>query len=153
METFTGVRFDSELGEYEVIVCGQIEGHGNTAREAGAKLQDALVWCATVASKTQAPKVAHNAPQAAQSAARVIVAAPVAQAAQRATERPQVKCAWFRLIRAFYGAAQGRKLDTRDEDAMRDALARFVGRNIESRAELKAGEWNADAVRRGQLAW
>ncbi len=160
METFTGVCFDSELQEFEVIVCGQIEGHGNTAREAAAKLQECIAWRATVASKTQAPvaQAAHNAPQAAQSAARVIVAAKCETGAQRATERPQVpqvKCAWFRLIRAFYGAAQGRKLDTRDEDAMRDALARFVGRNIESRAELKAGEWNAaaDAVRRGALAW
>ncbi len=156
MDNFTGVRFDSELGEYEVIVCGEVEGHGNTAREAAAKLQECILWRATVASKTQPRKSVYqrdNAPQAAQSAARVIVAAKCETGAQRATAAP--RCAWYRLIRAFYGAAQSRKLDTKNDEAIRAALAGFVGRSLSSRADLQPLEWHdaAQAVRLGKLAW
>jgi hypothetical protein len=151
MEKFTGVRFDRELGEFEAVVCGEVEGWGNTAREASAKLQECIAWRAAVASKAQAPVAVESRT----TVAAVAVPVRVASAPRIATERAQVKCAWFRLIRAFYGAAQGRNLDTKNDEAIRAALARFVGRNIESRAELRAGEWNAaaDAVRRGALAW
>jgi len=66
MEKFTGVRFDAESGEFEAVVCGEVEGWGNTAREAAAKLQECVLWRATVASKTQAPailQIVPNAPQ------------------------------------------------------------------------------------------
>jgi hypothetical protein len=140
------------------VVCGEVETWANTARDAAAKLQECIAWRATVASKTQAPSAPQTAPDAPKGAAAALPVSSL-KAPQIKRSAPQSasqgRCPWFRLIRAFYGAAQGRNLDTKNDEAIRAALGRFVGRNIESRAELRAGEWNdaAAAVRRGQLAW
>lgn len=75
--------------------------------------------------------------------------APVAAKVERA------RCPHHKQIRTFFSFARGAMLDTRDEDAMRDALSRFVGRELETRADLSGSEWAcaADAVKRGKLVW
>ena len=148
MEKFTGVRFDSELGEYEVIVCGEVEGWGNTAREAAAKLQECIAWRATVASKTQPRKSVYqrdNAPQAAQSAARVIVPAKCETGAQRVTERPA--CPHFRAIKRCYSIFAERGLSVEDEP-MRETLAQLLQKPVPSRKVLSGADW----MRAGNLA-
>jgi hypothetical protein len=107
---------------------------GFRSTEHGAKAL--FLHCGSTDEPTPEP-IAHVAPVAA-------VAKPV-----------QARCPHYKAIRAFFGCARGAMLDTRDEDAMRDALAAFVGPELETRADLSAGEWatTADAVRRGALVW
>jgi hypothetical protein len=139
MENFTGVRFDSELGEFEAVVNGEVEGHGNTAREAHAKLQECLLWCATVAAK-QAPvaQAAHNAPQAAQ-VAETTKEAPATQTA------PQIKpsaprCPFYKAVKRCYAIFAECGLSVED-DAMRETLAKLLQKPVPSRKVLSGADW------------
>lgn len=91
--------------------------------------------------------------------APVAQAAPVAHlataAASVAAKPTKERCPHYGAIRRFFGYARGAKLNTKNEDAIRDALAGFVGRTLETRADLSGIEWSqaAEAVRRGALAW
>lgn len=156
MENFTGVRFDSELGEFEVIVCGEVEGHGNTAREAAAKLQECITWRATVASKTQPRKSVYqrdDAPQHAEKPARVIVPAKCASGAQRVTAAP--RCPFYKSIRYCFAVARDAGLDCKADDAMCAAFAAFLGRAVPSRETLNGRDWLAvgNAIKSKKLAW
>ncbi len=58
-------------------------------------------------------------------------------------------------VQSFFGAAKTAGLDAKNEDRSRGAVSLFVGRRIESRAELANHEWSicADAIRDGRLFW
>jgi hypothetical protein len=149
MEQFTGVRFDQELQEFEVVVCGEVETWANTAREAAAKLQEYIVWRATVASKTQAP-VAPQPPAVVAHAS--LPAAPV-KAAQTATARP--RCCFHKAIRRCFAIAKDAGLDTRADEAMRAAFANYLCRDVPSRESLSGGDWLlvGNAIKSKRLAW
>jgi hypothetical protein len=182
MEKFTGVRFDSELGEYEAVVCGEVETWANTAREAAAKLQECILWRATCASKTQAPFVqseedvaaddaylnelvfqawqdeeareaAQNAAESPVTVARVIVPVRCETVAQRVTAAP--RCSFYKSIRYCFAVARDAGLDTRADDAMRAAFAAFLGRAVPSRETLNGRDWMlvGNAIKSRRLAW
>jgi hypothetical protein len=46
-----------------------------------------------------------------------------------------------RAMKAFFKAAQADGMDTKDADGMRAALADYLGRMVNSRRDLSAGEW------------
>lgn len=79
--------------------------------------------------------------------------APVKQSQPRKASAP--RCPSYGSIRACFGFARGAGLDTKDDAAMREAFARFLGRDIASRDELNGFDWSscADGIRRGELAW
>ncbi len=60
-----------------------------------------------------------------------------------------------RAMKAFFKAAQADGMDTKAADGMRAALAGYLGRMVNSRRDLSAGEW-AEAtcgLEMGLLGW
>jgi hypothetical protein len=68
-----------------------------------------------------------------------VEAAPVV-AAQPANAGALNVCR-VRAMKAFFRAAQADGMDTKDADGMRAALAGYLGRMVQSRRDLSAGEW------------
>ncbi len=87
-----------------------------------------------------------------EAAPAIVPAAPVI--ARHSATAP-ARCPWHSAIRYFFGQAKGAALDTKDEAAMRGALAVFIGRDITSRSQLSAADWllAGDAVKFGRLVW
>jgi hypothetical protein len=58
-------------------------------------------------------------------------------------------------MKAFFKAAQSDGMDTKNADGMRAALAGYLGRVVNSRRDLSAGEWReaAAGVECCLLAW
>jgi len=58
-------------------------------------------------------------------------------------------------LKRFFREANAEGLDTSDARRMREALSVFLGRWVESRRQLSAGEWSeaSAALFCGQLAW
>jgi len=81
------------------------------------------------------------------------VPAPVKQSQPRKAQAP--RCPFYGSIRQCFGFARGAGLDTKNDQAMREAFARFLGRDIASRDELRGFDWSicADGIRRGVLVW
>ena len=79
--------------------------------------------------------------------------APVKQTQPRKAQAP--RCPFYGSIRQCFGFARGAGLDTKNDAAMREAFARFLGRDIASRDELNGFDWSicADGIRRGALVW
>lgn len=75
-----------------------------------------------------------------------------AKVAQTATQR--ARCPHFKAIKRAFAIARDAGLNTRDDDAMRRAFGRSLGRTIESRECMSGGDWQAvgDAMKRG-LTW
>jgi hypothetical protein len=68
------------------------------------------------------------------------------------------RCAHYQTIRAFFQAARESGLDTVSEaakDRCRGALGVYIGKRIESRAELTACDWEngITGVKAGVLFW
>jgi hypothetical protein len=80
--------------------------------------------------------------------------APIAATLEPKAAKTKTPCAWAKEIRRFFAIAREHGLD-RNEDRSRGALSLFLGRRIESRAELNGREWSicADAIRDGRLFW
>jgi hypothetical protein len=78
---------------------------------------------------------------------------PVTKAAQTATNRK--RCSFHKEIRRVFAIARDKGLNVKDESGMRAAFSRALGRPIETREELAAGDWRAvgDWLQRGTLAW
>lgn len=81
------------------------------------------------------------------------LAGKAVKVAQTVANRP--RCSFHKAIRRCYAIARENGLDTRNDDAMRSAISRALGRQIESRDELNGGDWQAvgDAIKFGALAW
>jgi len=156
----TGIYFDTVTNDWAISleVAGGVVGYAATASAAATRL-DAEIERHARYHATQAQSLAAMLPsqsaQIAQAVAADIVAAPVAVGSAQSVASSRTRCAWHSAIRYFFGQAKGAALDTKDECAMRDALAAFIGRAIGSRSELSAGEWLqcGDAVKYGRLAW
>lgn len=75
------------------------------------------------------------------------------QSAQREASAP--RCSFHREIRRAFAIMREAGLDAKNSDAMREAFARFLGREITSREELTGNEWNwlGSAIKRRELAW
>ncbi len=58
-------------------------------------------------------------------------------------------------MRGFFKAAQADGRDTKNADGMRAALAGYLGRMVNSRRDLSAGEWSeaTAGLEMGLLAW
>jgi hypothetical protein len=68
-------------------------------------------------------------------------------ASQRATEQQetaQPRCRHYKAIKACFAVFIERGLST-DDEAMRDTLARLLGRDVPSRKTLSASDWEAAA--------
>jgi hypothetical protein len=64
-------------------------------------------------------------------------------------------CQFYHAIRGFYAAAQSAGMNVKANARMRQALSCFLGREIISRKELAAQEWEraTTAVSIGELIW
>jgi len=150
------VRFDQELQEFEAVVCGEVEGWGSTAREAAAKLQECILWRATVAGQTQAPatlQIAHNALQHAENHAPATMTRTTANRPR--IERQREVCPHWKVIKRAFAIMRERGLNHHDDEAMRAAFSRFFCRNIESREVLTGEDWRlvGNAIKARRLAW
>ena len=78
---------------------------------------------------------------------------PTENVAQTATDR--TRCTFHKAIRRTFAIAKDRGLDVKDETGMRAAIGRAIGRNIASRDELGANDWQAvgDMMKAGALSW
>ncbi len=78
----------------------------------------------------------------------------VANVAQTGKES-QTRCTFHKAIRRTFAIAKDRGLDVKDETGMRAAFGRALGRQIESRDELTGGDWQAvgDMMKAGALSW
>jgi hypothetical protein len=70
----------------------------------------------------------------------------------------KVRCPHYATIKAFFAAAKENGLDTVTEagkDRCRGALGLYIGKRINSRAELSANDWEngITAVKAGILFW
>ncbi len=87
----------------------------------------------------------------------IVEAAQVPAAAEIVPQRKASapRCPFYGSIRRCFGFARGAGLDTKNDAAMREACARFLGRDIASRDELRGADWSicADGIRRGVLVW
>jgi DNA-binding Lrp family transcriptional regulator len=65
------------------------------------------------------------------------------------------RCAFYREIRRCYAIAREAGLDVKADARMRAAFSRFLGREVETRETLRAGDWLlvADAIKSRRLAW
>jgi DNA-binding Lrp family transcriptional regulator len=65
------------------------------------------------------------------------------------------RCAWYRDIRRCYAVAREAGLDVKADAKMRESFGRFLGREIESREELRAGDWYliASEIKAHRLSW
>lgn len=83
------------------------------------------------------------------------VRAFLAQLAPVAAKPAKVRCAWYRDIRRCYAVAREAGLDVKNSAAMREAFSRFLGREVESREALRAGDWCAvsEGIKTRRLAW
>jgi hypothetical protein len=81
---------------------------------------------------------------------------PVA-AKPAATPEAKARCPHYRLIRRFFAIAREAGLDTSQtaKPQMRHALETAMGRCVNSRSEVSAGEWQmlGDLIKRKRLAW
>jgi hypothetical protein len=93
------------------------------------------MWDASISARRAALEVIEHVLQVLE-AATTLEPAPVAQPAP---VKPSARCPWHSAIRYFFGCAKGAALDAKDEAAMREALAAFIGRQIGSCSELSAG--------------
>ncbi len=81
------------------------------------------------------------------------LAAPVTMQAAKKNER----CPHWKLIKRFFAIAREAGLDT-SKDAkpkMRHAMESVMGRCVDSRSEVRAGEWEmmGDAIKNKRLSW
>ncbi len=78
---------------------------------------------------------------------------PTVNVAQTGKER--ARCSFHKEIHRTFAIARDKGLDTKDHAAMRRAFSLALGRPIETREELGAGDWQAvgDWIKRGTLAW
>jgi DNA-binding Lrp family transcriptional regulator len=79
--------------------------------------------------------------------------APQKCEAAKASAKP--RCAFYREIRRCYAIAREAGLDVKADARMRAAFSRFLGRKVESREEMRAGDWLlvADAIKGRRLSW
>ncbi len=71
------------------------------------------------------------------------------------TGKERKRCPHYKAIRRCYAIAKDRGLNVKDEPAMRRAFGRALGREVTTREELGASDWQAvgDMMKRGTLAW
>jgi hypothetical protein len=79
------------------------------------------------------------------------------QAAPVAAKVSKPRCPHWKLISRFFGIARDAGLDTSKaaKPKMRHAMETQMGRCVNSRSEVSAGEWEllGDLVKAGRLAW
>ncbi len=84
-------------------------------------------------------------------------AAPEASKPEAVKAAKPARCPHYKLIRRFFAIAREAGLDTSQsaKPQMRHALETAMGRCVNSRSEVSAGEWQmlGDAIKRRQLAW
>jgi hypothetical protein len=100
-------------------------------------------------AETVAAMLSSEADKAAQTASQ----APQKCEAAKVSSKP--RCAFYREIRRCYAIAREAGLSTRSDAAMRAAFSRFLGREVETRETLRAGDWAqiGTAIKCGELAW
>lgn len=156
----TGICFDTVTNDWaiEIEAAGGVVGYATTASEAASMLQDEVArWerfhsaqaaslAAMMPARMEAPAIA---PQV---ATAPVSCAPVALPAE-AISRP--RCSFHKSIRRCFGLAKERGLNTRDDEAMRGAFARYLCCDVPSREVLTALDWNilGDAIKARRLAW
>jgi hypothetical protein len=113
------------------VDCGDNFGHGEASEVNGEWV---CIVCETCRPKVEAAPV-------------VVVAAPVKSDALNVCR--------VRAMKAFWKAAQADGMDTKDADGMRAALSGYLGRMVNSRRDLSAGEWReaAAGIEFCLLAW
>ncbi len=84
--------------------------------------------------------------------------AEAAKAAKMEAAKPErERCAHWKLIKRFFAIAREAGLDTSKEakPQMRHAMEAAMGRCVNSRSEVSAGEWQmlGDLIKRNRLAW
>lgn len=83
-------------------------------------------------------------------------AAPVVETVQaQLVKRDALNECRVRAMKAFFKAAQQDGMDVKNADGMRVALAGYLGRMVNSRCDLSAGEWReaAEGINCCLLAW
>jgi hypothetical protein len=89
---------------------------------------------------------------------RVLEAGAALEQAQEAPAKSTFKrtrCPYAKAIREFMAVAREAGLDVTAKDRCRGALGQFLGKRVESRADLTGRDWAvcASGVRMGRLAW
>jgi hypothetical protein len=147
-----GISFDTVTNDWAISLeaAGGVVGHAPTAEEALQRFHSEMARYVRIGAIEASPLASEEL---------VAVSSPRVTNSPRMVTKRQgeapLRCAWFSAIRRFYGCAQGAALDTKAEDAMRAALSAFLGRTINTRRELSAGDWllAGDAVKFGRLVW
>ena len=82
-------------------------------------------------------------------------AAKAARAIATVKAESAPRCAFYREIRRCYAIAREAGLDVKADAKMRESFSRFLGREIESREELRAGDWYliASEIKAHRLSW
>jgi hypothetical protein len=65
------------------------------------------------------------------------------------------RCEFYPVIRRCYAIAREAGLNVKADDAMRAAFSRFLGREVETRETLRAGDWLliGNAIKAQRLSW
>lgn len=160
----TGIYFDAVTGDWAISVeaAGGVCGYAATAQEAAQRLSEEVArWeryhraqAVTLAAMQNTQQATAHAIEAAPAA---LPAAPVIarhSAAER-EESAKPRCCHYKAIRRCFAIARDLGLNTRDDEGMRAAFGRFLGRALGSRDELTGCEWMllGDAMKMRRLAW
>ena len=126
-----------------------------------ARAIDFYVKSATCTSEEAAAYYKSQAEKYERFAAGALEAAPVvveAPAVEAPTAKPvKARCKHFKAIQTFFAIARDAGLDTSAaaKPKMRHAMETFMGRCVDSRAEVTGAEWAAmgAAIKSGKLFW
>jgi DNA-binding Lrp family transcriptional regulator len=125
-------QLESELREYSqtLALVATVKSAPLAAKEAREELPHVLAFIAHLEAMPATPQAA-------------------------STRAPKVRCAWYREIRRCYAIAREAGLDVKADAKMRASFSRFLGRAIESREELRAGDWYliASEIKAHRLSW
>lgn len=139
------IVYDAVCEDFWIYVNGHAEGFAATESEAQAK-------AAEIVARFERHQIEH----ALQVQAALDVHCPDFYAPVMLEVVPvKVRCPFYREIRRFFAIARDNGLNTKNDDAIRDALAKALNRNIQSRDELNGADWSfaGDMVKMGVLTW